>query len=88
MNGAKLGRDEPRVQAQFQHSLPIKGAGEGAYKFGGLAAMLGTAVAGKKGIGIGELGRGVSVPCWEGNQLSSNVTSLNNLTKQVCLSYS
>ena len=68
--------------------LPIKGAEEGACKFGGLATVLGAAVARKKGIGIGELGRGVSVPCWEGKQLSSNVTSLDNLTEWVCLSHS
>ena len=43
-------------------SLLIEEAGEGAYKFNGLATMLGAAVAKKKGIGIEELGRGVSVP--------------------------
>src|SRR5258707_1352902 len=29
-----------------------------------------------------------SAPCWEGKQLSSNVTSLDSLTERVCLSHS
>lgn len=37
-------------------SLSIEGTGEGARKRGGLAAVLGAAAAGKKGIGIGESG--------------------------------
>src|SRR6266566_2734096 len=68
--------------------LPIKGAGKGAYKFSGLATMLDVAVAKKKSIGIRELDRDVSVLCWKGKQLSSNVTSLDNLTEQVCLFHS
>ncbi len=45
-------------------SLLVEGAGEGACKLGGFAAMLGAAAAKKKGIGIGEVGVGcVSAPC-------------------------
>src|ERR1700679_2724231 len=69
-------------------SLSAEGAGEGARTIGGFAGVLGAAATGKKGIGIGEFGRGVSDPCWEGKQLSSNVTSLDNLTERVCLSHS
>src|SRR5712672_2691229 len=66
--------------------LLVESAGEGARKSSSGAAVLGTAAARKKGIGIGELSRGVSVPCWEGKQLLSNVTSLDSLTERVCLS--
>jgi hypothetical protein len=86
--GGVIGRSMGSSIFLTSSSLPVESAGEGAHKGSSGAAMLGTAAAGKKGIGIGELSRGISVPCWEGKQLSSNITSLDSLTEWVCLSQS
>ena len=86
--GGVIGRSIGSGMVLTSSSLSVEGTGEGARIVGGPAAVLGTAAAGKKGVGIGEFGKGVSDPCWEGKQLSSNVTSLDNLTEWVCLSHS
>src|SRR5712671_223381 len=86
--GGVIGRSTGSSIFLTSSLLPVESAGEGARKSGSSAVMLGTVAARKKGIGIGELSRGISVPCWEGKQLSSNVTSLDSLMEQVCLSQS
>ena len=79
--GGVVGQSTGSNNCLTSSSLSMERVGEGAHCVGGLAVVLGTAAGRKKGVGIGEFGRGVLDPCWEGRQLSSNVTSLDNLTE-------